>query len=48
MQTLHRMESVESAAPGADPGPWEPPRSETIDLACEISAYAPDDGEPLF
>jgi hypothetical protein len=27
---------------------YEPPRFETIDLACEISAYAPDDAEPLF
>ena len=27
---------------------YEPPRFERIDLACEISAYAPDEGEPLF
>lgn len=26
---------------------WEPPVLEVISLACEISAYAPDDG-PLF
>jgi len=27
--------------------PWEPPGFEVISLACEISAYAPDD-QPLF
>ena len=27
---------------------YEPPRFETVDLACEISAYAPDEVEPLF
>ena len=32
----------------AEPARYEPPRFETIDLACEISAYAPDDAEPLF
>jgi hypothetical protein len=26
---------------------WEPPAFEVISLACEISAYAPDD-RPLF
>ena len=28
--------------------PWERPAFEVICLACEISAYAPDDGGPLF
>lgn len=28
--------------------PWERPAFELICLACEISAYAPDEGEPLF
>jgi hypothetical protein len=27
---------------------YEPPRFEMVDLACEISGYAPDEGEPLF
>jgi hypothetical protein len=27
---------------------WERPEFELICLACEISAYAPDEGEPLF
>lgn len=28
--------------------PWQRPAFEVICLACEISAYAPDEGEPLF
>ena len=28
--------------------PWQRPSVEVINLACEISAYAPDDGGPLF
>lgn len=27
---------------------WQRPAFEVICLACEISAYAPDEGEPLF
>jgi len=27
---------------------WQRPAFEVIDLACELSAYAPDDGGPLF
>jgi hypothetical protein len=27
---------------------WERPSFEVLCLACEISAYAPDEGEPLF
>ena len=27
---------------------WQRPSVEVINLACEISAYAPDDGGPLF
>jgi len=30
------------------PRAWERPAFEVICLACEISAYAPDEGEPLF
>lgn len=30
------------------PAGWERPAFEVICLACEISAYAPDEGEPLF
>jgi hypothetical protein len=27
---------------------WQRPSVEVINLACELSAYAPDDGGPLF
>ncbi|MCX5739596.1 MAG: hypothetical protein NTZ61_14095 [Proteobacteria bacterium] len=27
---------------------WQRPVVEVINLACELSAYAPDDGGPLF
>ena len=27
---------------------WQRPAFEVISLACEISAYAPDEGQPLF
>ncbi len=27
---------------------WQRPAFEVLCLACEISAYAPDEGEPLF
>lgn len=27
---------------------WQKPAFEVVCLACEISAYAPDEGEPLF
>jgi hypothetical protein len=27
---------------------WQKPAFEVICLACELSAYAPDDGGPLF
>lgn len=30
------------------PRTWQRPRAEVVCLACEISAYAPDEGEPLF
>jgi hypothetical protein len=29
-------------------GSWQRPAFEVISLACEISAYAPDEGQPLF
>jgi hypothetical protein len=32
----------------AGAGRWEVPTFEVYCLACEISAYAPDGGEPLF
>lgn len=38
-------------ATAASTGParaWQRPAFEVICLACEISAYAPDEGEPLF
>lgn len=40
-----RTHAAESPAPIAR---WERPAFEVICLACEISAYAPDEGEPLF
>ena len=40
---LEKPETVENPAP-----PWKKPAFEVICLACEISAYAPDDGGPLF
>lgn len=36
------------ASAGAKPATWTRPAFEVIDLACELSAYAPDDGGPLF
>ena len=27
---------------------WETPEVEVISLSCEITAYAPDGGDPLF
>jgi hypothetical protein len=41
-----RPSSGEAAAPAVPH--WERPAFEVICLACEISAYAPDEGEPLF
>ena len=32
----------------AEPAPRWQPAFEVISLACEISAYAPDEGQPLF
>jgi len=40
--------SVHSAQAGERPRAWQRPAFEVICLACEISAYAPDEGEPLF
>lgn len=42
-------ERVETQGPSATTTPsWRKPAAEVICLACEISAYAPDDGGPLF
>ena len=35
-------------APARDQAHWERPSVEVICLACEISAYAPDQDGPLF
>jgi hypothetical protein len=32
----------------AEAAAYEAPGYETLALACEISAYAPDSGDPLF
>jgi hypothetical protein len=36
------------AIPAASDAAWTKPAYEVICLACELSAYAPDDGGPLF
>lgn len=41
-----RLESREEAA--RQTAPYQAPGYEAISLACEISAYAPDSGDPLF
>ena len=38
----HPIEAAAESAPR-----WQP-AFEVISLACEISAYAPDEGQPLF
>jgi hypothetical protein len=40
------MDDPRESAP--TPAPWQQPAFEVICLACELSAYAPDDGGPLF
>lgn len=46
------IEKPEATNPAPTDAPrdarWEKPAFEVISLACEISAYAPDDGGPLF
>ena len=39
---------LRSDASADAPRAWERPAFEVICLACEISAYAPDEGDPLF
>jgi len=34
--------------PVVPPNAWVRPDFEVISLACEITAYAPDGGDPLF
>lgn len=41
LETAHAEELAPSQS-------WRPPAFEVICLACELSAYAPDDGGPLF
>jgi hypothetical protein len=43
-----RNEQRETSATPATPVQTWRPAFEVISLACEISAYAPDDGGPLF
>ena len=47
---MKNPESTPIATPEPSPAEhrYEPPRYEVICLACEISAYAPDDDLPLF
>jgi len=46
------IETTEPTSPTPADAPraarWQKPALEVISLACEISAYAPDDGGPLF
>ena len=42
------MQSPSDLDLAAEAQSYEPPRFEMVDLACEISGYAPDEGEPLF
>jgi hypothetical protein len=38
-----------AGAPASRTGRWQRPSFEVISLSCEISAYAPDEGDsPLF
>jgi len=43
MSERSEIETQETASPT-----WQKPAFEVVSLACEISAYAPDDGGPLF
>ena len=43
LERTHTQRAPERAQQG-----WERPAFEVISLACEISAYAPDEGLPLF
>ncbi|HSJ97527.1 MAG TPA: hypothetical protein VLC53_10670 [Myxococcota bacterium] len=43
-----RQGEARGRAPSAAAARWERPSFEVFCLACEISAYAPDEGEPLF
>jgi hypothetical protein len=43
-----RQGDARGRAPNASAARWERPSFEVLCLACEISAYAPDEGEPLF
>jgi hypothetical protein len=42
------MNDPQNPIPAAQSDAWARPAFEVIDLACELSAYAPDDGGPLF
>ena len=42
------QQPTEKAFAHEEARPYEPPRFTVIPLDCEITAYAPTDGEPLF
>jgi hypothetical protein len=42
------IETTETTTDAPRDERWRKPAFEVISLACEISAYAPDDGGPLF
>lgn len=48
-QTAQRPEQAVGATDNSETGMYEAPTVEVISLDCEISSYAPDDGDaPLF
>ena len=44
----HEHGQANDVRDAGEPRRYEPPTCEVICLACEISAYAPDDDLPLF
>lgn len=49
MRFEHSSAAIETGpASASEPRPYEAPGYEVINLACEISAYAPDGDGPLF
>ena len=47
MSERHQTIEIDEA-PRQSQNAWQRPAFEVISLACELSAYAPDDGGPLF
>jgi len=45
---MNDPQNARETIPGSPASTWQQPAFEVICLACELSAYAPDDGGPLF